>query len=107
MSWILLILASACELGFTYCLGRAKGLTGADWWLWMAGFLLFDLLSIGLLAKSAETLPVSTAYPVWTGVGAVGSVLLGMFVFGEPATFWRIFFITTLIASVVGLKMVE
>ena len=47
-----------------------------------------------------------TAYPVWTGIGAVGTVLIGILVFKEPATFWRLFFIVTLISSVVGLKMV-
>lgn len=46
-----------------------------------------------------------TVYPVWTGIGAVGAVLVGIFVFNEPATFWRIFFITTLILSIIGLKV--
>ena len=58
-----------------------------------------------LLAKAVHTIPIGTAYPVWTGIGAVGTVLVGILVFKEPATFWRLFFITTLIASVVGLKM--
>ena len=52
-----------------------------------------------------QTIPIGTAYPVWTGIGAVGTVLLGILVFKEPATFWRLLFIATLIASVVGLKM--
>ena len=59
-----------------------------------------------LLAKSTKSIPIGTAYPVWTGIGAVGTVLVGILVFKEPATFWRMFFIVTLIASVVGLKMV-
>ena len=54
-----------------------------------------------------QVLPIGTAYPVWTGIGAVGTVLLGIFFFHEPATFWRLFFIVTLIASIVGLKMVS
>jgi quaternary ammonium compound-resistance protein SugE len=70
----------------------------------MGGFVLFYILSAVLLAKATEVLPIGTAYPVWTGIGAVGSVLLGIFVFHEPATFWRIFFLTTLIISIVGLK---
>lgn len=107
MNWIILILAGLCEVGFTYCLGRAKAVAGLEWWGWIGGFLLFSLLSMSGLAKATQTLPLGTAYPVWTGIGAVGTVLVGIFLFGEPATFWRLFFITTLIASIVGLKMLS
>ncbi len=62
---------------------------------------------MGLLAKAIQTLPIGTAYPVWTGIGAVGTVLVGIIFFHEPTTFWRMFFITTLIASVVGLKLIS
>ena len=55
---------------------------------------------------AAKTLPIGTAYPVWTGIGAIGTVLIGILVFKEPASFWRLFFIFTLIASVIGLRMV-
>ena len=61
-------------------------------------------LSMFLLAKASKSIPIGTAYPVWTGIGAVGTVLIGILVFKEPASFWRLLFITTLIASVVGLK---
>lgn len=104
MNWIILIVAGLCETGFTYCLGRAKYVTGTEWWLWMCGFLAFTILSMGLLAKATQVLPLGTAYPVWTGIGTVGTVLVGIFVFHEPATFWRLFFLTTLIGSIVGLK---
>ena len=57
--------------------------------------------------KVSQHLPLGTAYAVWTGIGAVGTVLVGIFIFKEPATFWRIFFITTLIGSVIGLKSVS
>jgi len=60
-----------------------------------------------LLVKVAKELPIGTAYAVWTGIGAVGSVLVGILVFKEPATFWRVFFISTLIISIVGLKVVS
>ena len=73
----------------------------------MGGFLLFSIVSMGLLANATQTIPIGTAYPVWTGIGAVGTVLLGIFVFHEPTTFWRLFFIFTLIASIVGLKAVS
>ena len=107
MDWIILIVAGLCETGFTYCLGRAKYVNGTEWWLWMGGFLVFTIFSMGLLAKATQTLPIGTAYPVWTGIGAIGTVLVGIFIFQEPSTFWRLFFITTLIVSIVGLKMVS
>jgi quaternary ammonium compound-resistance protein SugE len=57
-----------------------------------------------LLYRATQTLPIGTAYAVWTGVGAVGTVIVGVLVFKEPTDFWRLFFITTLIASIIGLK---
>ncbi|MCR4815995.1 MAG: multidrug efflux SMR transporter [Bacteroidales bacterium] len=107
MNWIILIIAGCCEAGFTFCLGKAKDVAGTEWWLWMGGFLVFTIISMGLLAKATQTIPIGTAYPVWTGIGAVGTVLLGIFIFNEPTTFWRLFFIFTLIASIVGLKAVS
>jgi quaternary ammonium compound-resistance protein SugE len=60
-----------------------------------------------LLYKATQTLPIGTAYAVWTGVGAVGTVLMGILVFKEPTDFWRLFFIVTLIGSIIGLKVVS
>ena len=65
------------------------------------------VLSMSLLAKVTQSLPLGVAYPVWTGIGAVGTVLVGIFIFHEPATFWRLFFTTTLIVSIVGLKILS
>lgn len=107
MSWIILFFAGLCEVGFAYCLGRAKGIEGTGYWMWMTGFAALYVLSAVLLAKATETLPVGTAYTVWTGIGAVGAVLVGIFVFKEPATFWRLFFLTTLITSIIGLKAIS
>ena len=107
MNWIILIFAGLCEVAFTYCLGRSKGVAGAEWTLWISGFAAFYVLSALLLAKATQTLPIGTAYPVWTGIGAVGAVLVGIFIFKEPATFWRVFFLTTLIASIIGLKTIS
>ncbi len=58
-----------------------------------------------LLAKAVQTLPIGTAYPVWTGIGAVGTVVIGIVFFHEPTSFLRLFFISTLIFSIVGLKV--
>ena len=107
MNWIILIVAGLCEVGFAFCLGKVKGLEGLPYWEWMGGFAFFYVLSAVLLAKATETIPIGTAYPVWTGIGALGSVLVGIIIFHEPATFWRLFFITTLTASIIGLKIVS
>jgi quaternary ammonium compound-resistance protein SugE len=106
LNWILLIIAGLFEVAFATCLGKAKEASGTMVWFWYAGFLICLFISMLLLVKVTKELPIGTAYAVWTGIGAVGSVLVGIFVFKEPATFWRIFFITTLILSIVGLKMV-
>jgi quaternary ammonium compound-resistance protein SugE len=74
---------------------------------WFAGFLLCLTISMLLLMKATQTLPIGTAYAVWTGIGAVGTVIAGIIFFKEPATFWRLFFITTLIGSIIGLKAVS
>ncbi len=107
MNWIILIIAGLCECGFTFCLGEAKSKTGMEHTMWLGGFLVFTVLSMVLLAHVAHHLPLGTAYPVWTGIGAVGTVLLGIVVFHEPVSFGRMFFITTLIISIVGLKAVS
>ncbi|MBQ7443245.1 MAG: multidrug efflux SMR transporter [Bacteroidaceae bacterium] len=104
MNWIILIVAGLCEVGFTYCLGRAKGVAGSEWWTWIAAFMVLYILSAVLLTKATQTIALGTAYPVWTGIGAAGAVLVGIFIFHEPATFWRLFFLTTLIGSIIGLK---
>lgn len=104
MSWLILIIAGLFETGFATCLGKAKESTGSSSYWWMTGFFICLAISMWLLYIATKTLPIGTAYAVWTGIGAVGTVLVGIFVFQEPATFWRIFFLTTLIASIIGLK---
>ncbi|MEE1885261.1 DMT family transporter [Pedobacter flavus] len=107
MNWILLIIAGLFEVIFASCLGKAKESTGTTAIWWYGGFLLSLTISMSLLVKVSQSLPIGTAYAVWTGIGAVGTVLVGIFVFKDPATFWRIFFITTLIGSIIGLKVVS
>jgi quaternary ammonium compound-resistance protein SugE len=107
LNWILLIIAGLFEVAFAACLGKAKETTGNEAVLWYAGFLVCLTLSMVLLVKVTKELPIGTAYAVWTGIGAVGSVLVGILVFKEPATFWRVFFLSTLILSLVGLKFVS
>ena len=107
MNWILLIIAGLFEVAFAFCLGKAKETTGTESTYWYLGFLIFLAISMFLLVKVTQKLPIGTAYAVWTGIGAAGTALLGILIFKEPATLWRLFFITTLIASIVGLKLVS
>lgn len=107
MNWILLIIAGLFEVGFAACLGKAKTATGNETYFWYGGFLVCLAISMALLVKATQNLPIGTAYAVWTGIGAVGTVLVGIVFFKEPTNFWRLFFITTLIASIVGLKLVS
>lgn len=106
MNWIILIIAGLFEVTFAFCLGKAKEATGNEMYLWYVGFLVTLTISMVLLIKATQTLPIGTAYAVWTGIGAVGTVLVGIFVFKEPATFLRLIFLTTLIGSIIGLKAV-
>ena len=94
MNWIVLFIAGVFEVAMTFCLGKTKGAQGTELYLWIGGFVLATVLSMGLLAKAVQTLPI-------------GTVLLGIFVFGESAGFARIFFIVTLFGSIVGLKLVS
>jgi len=107
MNWIILVIAGFCEVAFAFCLGKARTALGLEMHLWYAGFLIALTLSMLLLIKATQTLPIGTAYAVWTGIGAAGTVLVGIFVFKEPATFLRLLFLTTLIGSIIGLKAVS
>lgn len=107
MNWIILILAGLFEVGFTSSLGKAKESEGLEMYFWYGCFFVSLTISMLLLMKAIQTLPIGTAYAVWTGIGAVGTVLMGIFFFKEPVDMWRILFITTLIASIIGLKFVS
>lgn len=107
MHWILLIIAGLFEVGFATCLGKAKLANGNAYYYWFSGFLLCLAISMYLLVQATKVLPIGTAYAVWTGIGAVGSVIVGIMYFKEPADFWRLFFVFTLITSIVGLKYVS
>ena len=107
MNWVILVIAGLFEVGFSSCLGKAKESTGSTANLWYAGFFVCLAISMYLLVKATQTLPIGTAYAVWTGIGAVGTALVGIFVFKDPADFWRVFFIATLIGSIIGLKAVS
>ena len=87
MNWILLIIAGLFEVAFAFCLAKAKETSGNEMYLWYAGFIVALSLSMGLLIKATQTLPIGTAYAVWTGIGAVGTVLVGIIMFKEHRHF--------------------
>jgi len=104
MAWLLLVGAGLFEIGFTTCM-KMKQETGNYWW--DAAFFVCAIISFGLLSAAIKTIPLGTAYAVWTGIGAVGTAVIGMVFFKDPASFWRLFFLFTIIASIVGLKLVS
>jgi quaternary ammonium compound-resistance protein SugE len=97
-------LAGLFEIGWAVCLKYTKGFTA----LWPTiGFGSFILLSVYLLGVSLKTLPLGTAYTVWTGIGAVGTVVFGIMLFGESADFRRLFYIGLIIVGIIGLKLLS
>jgi quaternary ammonium compound-resistance protein SugE len=103
MSWIILIIAGLFEVAFAFCLGKARD-AGSAASSWYTGFFICMTISMLLLMKATQSLPIGTAYAVWTGIGAAGTAVMGIFVFKDPANFWRVFFLVTLIGSIIGLK---
>ncbi|HEY8512390.1 MAG TPA: multidrug efflux SMR transporter [Cyclobacteriaceae bacterium] len=107
MNWLILILAGLFEVGFTTCLSKAKESAGTAATLWWIGFVVSLSMSMWLLSRAIQSIPIGTAYAVWTGIGAAGTATVGILLFREPTDFWRIFFLCLLIASIVGLKFVS
>ncbi len=107
MNWVVLIIAGLFEVAFAFCLGKAKETIGNEMYMWYMGFAINLIISMLLLIKATQTLPIGTAYVVWTGIGAVGTALIGIIIFKEPTTFLRLFFITSLLLSIIGLKLVS
>jgi quaternary ammonium compound-resistance protein SugE len=104
MAWIFLVIAGMCEIIFTTFLKLSDNFTRL--WPTMA-FTSLAMLSFFFLSLSLRSIPLGTSYAVWTGIGAFGTALIGIIYFGEPADFWRIFFLMMLIGSIIGLRMVS
>lgn len=102
MAWVLLIAGGLFEVGFTTCLRYADGFRNLPWTL---GFFVSVTLSMVLLEMASRTIPMGTAYAVWTGIGALGTVVIGMLWFGEPATPVRLLLIVGAVACIAGLKL--
>jgi quaternary ammonium compound-resistance protein SugE len=104
MAWIILILAGLCEIVWAVLARYSKGFTQ----LWPSvGTLAFNIASVALLMLAMKRLPLGTSYAVWTGIGAVGAVLWGIFVFNEPRDWPRLLCIALIIVGIIGLKFVE
>ena len=102
MSWILLVLAGLLEIVWAVGLKYTEGFTR----LWPTVITVSAMLvSLALLGVTMKTLPVSTAYAVWMGIGVVGTTILGIMVLHEPATFGRLLSISLILAGVIGLKI--
>ncbi|WP_422928214.1 quaternary ammonium compound efflux SMR transporter SugE [Singulisphaera sp. PoT] len=104
MAWVVLVIAGLFEIGWAVCLKYTKGFTQ----LWpTVGFGVFMVASVYLLGVAVKTLPLGTAYTVWTGVGAVGTVIVGMVLLGEPTDIRRLVCLGLIIVGIVGLKLVS
>lgn len=102
MSWVILFVAGLFEIGWAIGLKYTEGFTR----LWPTiGTLISVVVSMGLLGVALRTLPVGTGYAVWTGIGIVGTAVLGIILFREPATAARLFCIALIVAGIVGLRL--
>ena len=102
MPWVWLIVGGLFEVGFTTALRFVDGFRNGPWTI---AFLVSVTISMGLLELAARSIPMGTAYAVWGGIGAVGTVLVGIAFFDEPATFVRILLIFVIVAAIAGLRL--
>jgi quaternary ammonium compound-resistance protein SugE len=102
MDWICLLIAGLCEMGFVVMIKLSNGFKKLMYSLLM---LVFMIISFFLLSVALKTIPIGTGYAVWTGIGAVGSVVAGMLLFKEKKSIVKMFFVSMIIFGVVGLKL--
>ena len=102
MAWFILLLAGLCEIGWATGLKYTEGFSRLVPSLLTGGAMI---VSVGLLGIALKTLPVGTGYAIWTGIGAVGTAILGIFLFGESIDGWRLASIALIVAGIVGLKL--
>lgn len=102
MAWVYLIIAGLLEVVWATAMKYAEGFTKPGWSALTIGAMI---ISFGLLAQAMKTLPLGTAYGIWTGIGAVGSVIVGILLLGEPRDGLRLLFVAMIIGGIIGLKM--
>jgi quaternary ammonium compound-resistance protein SugE len=103
MPWLLLILGGLCEVGFTTSLRHVDGFRNMPWVL---AFLVSVSLSMALLEVASRSIPMGTAYAVWAGIGALGTVAVGIVFYQEAASLPRLLLVTGLIGCIVGLRLI-
>lgn len=104
MAWLILVVAGLFEIGWAVGLKYTEGFTRPWPTVWTA---LAMIISVALLGVAMRDLPVGTAYAVWTGIGAVGTVILGIALFGDPATTSRLACVALILAGIVGLRLIS
>jgi len=102
MAWLLLIIGGLFEVGFTTALRHVDGFKNIPWTL---AFLASVAVSMGLLELASRSIPMGTAYAVWGGIGAVGTVIVGMAFYAEPTTTLRLLLILLIVAGIAALKL--
>ncbi|MFL6729476.1 MAG: DMT family transporter [Sphingomicrobium sp.] len=102
MAWVWLIVGGLFEVGFTTSLRFVEGFRNLPWTI---AFLISVAISMALLELASRSIPMGTAYAVWGGIGAVGTVLVGIAFFDEPAALVRILLIFAIVAAIAGLKL--
>jgi quaternary ammonium compound-resistance protein SugE len=102
MPWLWLVVGGLFEVGFTTSLRFVEGFRNIPW---TVAFLVSVAISMGLLELASRSIPMGTAYAVWGGIGALGTVLVGICFFGEPAPAVRILLIFGLVACIAGLRL--
>ena len=104
MAWIYLVIAGLLEVVWAFAMKQSDGFTR----VWPTAIMAVSMAgSVGFLALAMRTLPLGTAYTVWTGIGAVGTAALGIILLGEPATAMRLASIGLIVSGIVGLKLVS
>ena len=102
MAWFWLILGGLFEVGFTTALRFVDGFRNVPWTI---AFLVSVAISMALLELAARSIPMGTAYAVWGGIGAVGTVIVGILLFQEPAGTVRVLLILAIVAAIAGLRL--
>lgn len=104
MAWLILAIAGLFETGWAIGLKYTEGFTRLWPTVWT---VIAMIISVVLLGLAMRTLPVGTAYAVWTGIGTIGTVILGIYLFGDPLNAGRVFCVGLIVAGIIGLKLVS
>ena len=102
MGWVMVVVAGALEMVWSYSAKQANGFTNLGWG---AVTVIASLASFFLLVFAMRSLPLGTAYAVWTGIGAAGSFIVGVLLLGESSNMWRIASVVLIVAGVIGLRL--